>query len=69
MKQPEPLEALGRVMALDPDFRLLVAHGTADLVTPYFAIELLLRKLPPLLGERAARLNVRGGHMFYFRNQ
>ena len=34
--QPEVVGALGDVLALDPEFRLLVAHGYTDLVTPYF---------------------------------
>jgi carboxypeptidase C (cathepsin A) len=65
--QPEALGALGRVMALDPEFELLVVHGTADLVTPYFASELLLRQLPPAVEARVTRENYRGGHMFYTR--
>ena len=45
---------------------MLVAHGVADLVTPYFASELLLRQVPAT--EPAGRLELRvygGGHMFY----
>lgn len=63
--QPEALSALARVMALDEEFRLLVVHGTADLVTPYFASTLLLRQIP--FGDRIVQENYRGGHMFYTR--
>ena len=46
----------------------LVVHGFTDLVTPYFASELLLRQLPPGLGERAKLAVYPGGHMFYTRD-
>ncbi len=42
---PEATGALARVMALDPAFRVLVAHGYTDLVTPYFETTLVLRQL------------------------
>jgi carboxypeptidase C (cathepsin A) len=64
--QPESVSALRRVLALDEDFRVLVVHGTADLVTPYFASALILRQLPDF-GGRVAEAAYRGGHMFYTR--
>lgn len=67
LTQPEALTALGRVLALDESFRVLVVHGTSDLVTPYFASELLLRQLPDF-GDRVTRDTFRGGHMFYTRS-
>jgi carboxypeptidase C (cathepsin A) len=63
---PESLDALRSALALDPRLRVLVAHGIADLVTPYFASELLLRQVAPT--EPPDRLELRvygGGHMFY----
>ncbi|MFC0210535.1 S10 family peptidase [Chelativorans intermedius] len=66
--QPEAISALGQVLALDPTFRALVVHGYTDLVTPYFASELLLRQLPAFgQGERLWLRTYRGGHMFYTR--
>lgn len=65
--QPESVSALRRVLALDEDLRLLVVHGTADLVTPYFASALVLRQLPDF-GGRVTEAAYRGGHMFYSRN-
>lgn len=66
---PEAVSPLRRVLGLDPEFRLLVAHGYTDLVTPYFASELILRQLPDrLVGERLRQANYRGGHMFYTRD-
>jgi carboxypeptidase C (cathepsin A) len=63
---PESLDALRVALALDPRLRVLVAHGIADLVTPYFASKLLLDQVPPT--EPPGRLELRvygGGHMFY----
>jgi carboxypeptidase C (cathepsin A) len=63
---PESLDALRAALALDPRLRVLVAHGIADLVTPYFASKLLLDQVPPT--EPPGRLELRaygGGHMFY----
>jgi carboxypeptidase C (cathepsin A) len=67
--QPEAVGALRRVLALDPGFRLLIAHGYTDLVTPYFATELILRQLPDFgPGSRVRQRTYRGGHMFYLRD-
>jgi carboxypeptidase C (cathepsin A) len=53
-------------VALDPRLRVLVAHGLFDLVTPYFATELILRQIPASAGaDRIGFLAYRGGHMFY----
>jgi carboxypeptidase C (cathepsin A) len=65
--QPEAFSALQRVLALDPEFRVLVAHGYTDLVTPYFGTQLLLRQLPSGPDGRVRQANYRGGHMFYLR--
>lgn len=54
------------LLALDPSFRLLVAHGYSDLVTPYGTSRYVLDHLPPSNGpDRAALRLYRGGHMFY----
>ena len=66
---PEVMSELRQVLALDPELRLLVAHGYTDLVTPYFASELVLRQLPAeIAGTRLRQANYRGGHMFYTRD-
>jgi carboxypeptidase C (cathepsin A) len=65
--QPEVVTTLRRLLALDPALRVLVVHGSADLVTPYFASELILRQLSPEASSRTTREIVRGGHMFYLR--
>jgi carboxypeptidase C (cathepsin A) len=67
--QPEAVSELRGVMAIDPNLRVLVAHGFTDLVTPYFGSQLLLDQLPDFGPERRAVLQVYGGgHMFYSRD-
>ena len=66
---PQVLDELKEALALDPNFRVMVAHGLTDLVTPYFASELLLRQVPAYGGEaRAVLTTYPGGHMFYTRD-
>lgn len=65
--QPEVVGNLRQVLALDEDLEVLVVHGYTDLITPYFASELILRQLPVPLQERARLRTYPGGHMFYFR--
>ncbi|HEY7662939.1 MAG TPA: carboxypeptidase [Xanthobacteraceae bacterium] len=57
---------LRELLALFPSFRLLVAHGYSDMVTPYSATRYVLEHLPPLDDPSRAQLRLyRGGHMFY----
>ncbi|MBJ6125748.1 S10 family peptidase [Microvirga splendida] len=65
---PENLEELRQALALDGKLRVLVTHGFTDLVTPYFASQLLLNQLPDLGPQKRVGLAVyEGGHMFYSR--
>ena len=49
-----------------PSFRLLIAHGYSDMVTPYAASRYVLDHLPPIGDPARAQLKLyRGGHMFY----
>src|SRR5499433_2804564 len=59
-------EDLRELLAFIPSFRLLVAHGYSDMVTPYAASRYVLDHLPPI-GDpsRTQLLLYRGGHMFY----
>lgn len=59
-------EDIRELLALEPSFRLLIAHGYSDMVTPYAASQYVLDHLPPI-GEpaRAELRTYRGGHMFY----
>jgi carboxypeptidase C (cathepsin A) len=67
--QPESVSDLRKVMALDGKLRVLVAHGLTDLVTPYFASQLILNQLPDFGPDRRITLSAyAGGHMFYSRD-
>jgi carboxypeptidase C (cathepsin A) len=52
------------LLALTPSFRLLIAHGYSDMVTPYAVSRYVLDHLPSFEGRAALKL-YRGGHMFY----
>lgn len=57
---------LRELLSLIPSFRLLVAHGYSDMVTPYGASRYVLDHLPPTDDPSRAQLRLyRGGHMFY----
>jgi len=59
-------EDLRQLLALTPSFRLMIAHGLSDLVTPYSNSRYVLNHIPPNVeGERAELKLYRGGHMFY----
>jgi carboxypeptidase C (cathepsin A) len=65
---PENLDELRQALSLDGKMRVLVTHGFTDLVTPYYASQLLLNQLPDLGPEKRVALSVYdGGHMFYSR--
>jgi carboxypeptidase C (cathepsin A) len=54
------------LLAFSPSFRLLIAHGYADMVTPYAMTRYVLDHLPPIGAAGRVRLTLyRGGHMFY----
>ena len=54
------------LLSITPSFRLLVAHGYSDMVTPYAASRYVLDHLPPIGDPSRTQLSLyRGGHMFY----
>ncbi len=64
--QPSAADDLRVLLALTPSFRLMVAHGYSDMVTPYAVSRYVLDHLPPVDGEERTQLKLyRGGHMFY----
>ena len=68
--QPSVADDLRVLLALTPSFRLLIAHGYSDMVTPYSDLRYVLQHLPHFGGqegdqERAELKLYRGGHMFY----
>lgn len=72
--QSSPLSAQSLTTMLEllhrnSDLRILVTHGFTDLVTPYFATELLLdQAIGPSHANRVSRIVYPGGHMFYSRD-
>jgi carboxypeptidase C (cathepsin A) len=66
LARPEALSALRRMLALDPKFRVLVAHGLTDVQAPYFATALELGQIPDFGAPGRLTLKVySGGHMVY----
>jgi carboxypeptidase C (cathepsin A) len=68
LNPPESLTQLRLLLALDPQFKVLVGHGLFDLVTPYFGSKILLDQLPDFGGGRVKLTTLPGGHMFYSRD-
>jgi carboxypeptidase C (cathepsin A) len=65
----ETLSKLGEALARDGQLRILIVHGFTDLVTPYFASQLLIDQLPDYGQVKRVSLAVyAGGHMFYSRD-
>jgi carboxypeptidase C (cathepsin A) len=59
-------EDIRELLALNPSFRLMIAHGYSDMVTPYAASRYVLDHLPPIGDPSRTQLSLyRGGHMFY----
>jgi carboxypeptidase C (cathepsin A) len=56
------------LLAALPGFRLMIAHGYSDALTPFGSSRYVLDHLPAsLAGQRTALKLYRGGHMFYTR--
>jgi carboxypeptidase C (cathepsin A) len=54
------------LLALNPSFRLFIAHGYSDVVTPYSVSRYVLDHLPPIGAPNRTQLKLyRGGHMMY----
>jgi carboxypeptidase C (cathepsin A) len=69
-ERPGVTNDLSAMLTLDPSFRLLVAHGRSDLVTPYGVSRYLLDQIRPTAAPERVQLNTyRGGHMFYFNDE
>jgi carboxypeptidase C (cathepsin A) len=62
----ESISDIRELLAANPNFKLLVAHGLFDLATPYFASKIRLDQLPTYGSRDRVKLIVYpGGHMFY----
>jgi carboxypeptidase C (cathepsin A) len=53
------------LLSFSPSFRLLIAHGTSDMVTPFAETRYVIDHLPPADAGRVALKLYRGGHMIY----
>ncbi len=56
---------LRTLLAFGPSFRLLIAHGYSDMITPFGMTRYLLNHLPSATAGRAQLKLYRGGHMLY----
>jgi carboxypeptidase C (cathepsin A) len=63
---PGVTDDLRSLLSLNPSFRLMIAHGRTDLVTPYGVSRYVIDHLPDTGEQERAKLKLyRGGHMFY----
>jgi carboxypeptidase C (cathepsin A) len=68
--EPSVSDDLRILLAFNPSFRLIIAHGYADLVTPHMASRYVLDHLPPFTRPERAQLKLySGGHMFYIADE
>jgi carboxypeptidase C (cathepsin A) len=57
---------LRELLALNPSFRVFIAHGRSDLVTPFAATRYVVDHLPPIGAPGRVQLKLyKGGHMHY----
>jgi carboxypeptidase C (cathepsin A) len=69
LEPPDSMRALKEMLALDPNFRVLVTHGLTDVQVPYFGTQLLLDQIPDYGAPGRVTLKVYpGGHMHYSRD-
>jgi carboxypeptidase C (cathepsin A) len=65
--QVSATDDLRQLLAVNPSFRLMVAQGYSDLVTPYAINKYVIDHLPETIGNRVKLALYRGGHMLYTR--
>jgi carboxypeptidase C (cathepsin A) len=66
LTQASASDDIRELLSLTPSFRLLVAQGYSDLVTPYGVSKYVIDHLPPQLAADRVTLKLyRGGHMLY----
>ena len=58
-------DELRTLLAFSPSFRLLIAHGYSDMITPYGMSRYVLDHLPADTASRRQLKLYRGGHMLY----
>ena len=63
------MDDLTQALALDPNLKVMIAHGMTDTITPYFATKYIIDHIPAF-GD-GSRLQLKlypGGHMNYSRD-
>jgi len=66
---PDVVDDLRTLLTGDRHMQILIAHGAADLVTPYFENQLIVDQMPSFGAAERLKLVVHGGgHMFYSRD-
>jgi carboxypeptidase C (cathepsin A) len=67
---PSVSDDLRVLLAFNPSFRLVIAHGYSDLVTPYMASRYVIDHLPTIdEGDRVQLRLYPGGHMHYIADE
>jgi carboxypeptidase C (cathepsin A) len=62
---PGSSDQLRRTLALEPQLKVMIAHGVDDLETPYMMSRYVRDHMPASLGDRVALKLYEGGHMLY----
>ena len=67
----EAASDLKQAMSLHPDMRVLIMHGVFDLVTPYYASEIIIKQmsLDPQISKNVHLKVYHGGHMPYLQER
>ncbi len=66
---PESSDELRRTLALEPQLKVMIAHGVDDLQTPYMMSRYVRDHMPSALGDRITLKLYEGGHMLYLHAQ
>ena len=63
--QASATDDIRQLLAMNPSFRLMIAQGYSDLVTPYAINKYVVSHLPETISNRIRFVLYRGGHMLY----
>jgi carboxypeptidase C (cathepsin A) len=63
--QASVTDDLRQLLSINPSFRVMIAQGYSDLVTPYSVSKYVINHLPESIGDRVTLNLYRGGHMLY----
>jgi carboxypeptidase C (cathepsin A) len=63
--QVSATDDIRQLLAINPSFRVMIAQGYSDLVTPYAVNKYVINHLPETISNRIKLVLYRGGHMLY----